>query len=432
MRTPPDIGEKQIVSRDPFTAFLEVHERLRNAKPFEGGEHMWLGNSGALRAILSAPDVPFGRFKRRHTPNPLSYGEIVAFSGDFYETPDALFDEAPALLPWLWEDNDLEDLANSFAREVAWAKLPPGARGTEYPDQTLALWWNAKQYVELALQNDAHFGWHNALAYVQYHAAALELARQAHRAHAPDERDLLWRQAIYTNGFADHFLTDSFAAGHVRTPSAQIRAWAAGRGWSPKRAGALVKVIHDHDGHVARLHGSDGHDSLSEGLRVRNTKGDSWITRCDGQLFLSVAADEASRIVRPGSLPPEVEMPVEAVAASLGELLAAYREGSEISEGPFAATRFMPFPDADEVPLVGKFPGDVDDERLNAIYENVNLIVRAPILGSGITREDIRECFRQLPTLMEEFRASVAADAVRLPFVQRLEANFVESYRSLR
>jgi hypothetical protein len=229
---------------DPLRAFLSVRQKeLANARPFEGGEHLWIGNEGAARANkkLKLDVSNFGPFKRKQEPEALTYGEIVAFAGDFYESPADLFNEQPSSLDWLWQPNDLVALREAFTHELTWIKLPPEQRKTSYPDENLMLWWNAKQYAELALRNNSHFGWHNALAYVRWHEAALELAARAAKEPDPRAKSLLWREAVYTNGFADHFLTDGFAAGHVRTPAAQIRRWAEDTGKDERFAGALVK-----------------------------------------------------------------------------------------------------------------------------------------------------------------------------------------------
>ncbi len=406
---------------DPLRAFLLKRDQvLGGTKPFEGGEHLWIGNEGAARATAKLGVGSFGPFKRKQAPEELTYGEIVAFSGDFYESPADLFNEKPSPLPWLWESNDLDDLLKALKRELTWIELPPAQRGTAYPDENVALWWNAKQYTELALRNTTHFGWHNALEYIRWHEVALELAARARQEADAAAQSLLWREAVYTNGFADHFLTDGFAAGHVRTPAAQIRQWAKVNDMNEKLAGALVKVIHDQDGHVNELHSEADHSARAEGLHVVNARGEEWYTRCDGQLFLT------------GTTDPAVEQAVEAVAASVAELLTAY-QGAPVVEGVFAATERIPWPHSAEQQLIAKFPADLDEARANALYESIQWYVRLPMISAGIRPKHIQACFKALPALMTAFRDEVAQEVDQSPAVRRrLAPKFIDAYKAIR
>jgi hypothetical protein len=406
---------------DPLRAFLNERNKLTNAEPFEGGEHLWIGNEGAARAHakLKLNVEDFGPFQRKLSPERLTYGEIVAFSGDFYGSPDDLFNEKPSTLDWLWKRNDLLALSDAFERDLTWIKLPPQQRKTAYPDQNLRLWWNAKHYAELALKNNSHFGWHNALTYVTWHERALQLAARASSESNLETKSLLWNEAVYTNGFADHFLTDGFAAGHVRTPTAQIRQWAATTGRDEKLAGALVKIIHDQDGHVGELHSEADHSKRTGGLLVVNSRGDTWHTRCDGQLFLIGTTDMA------------VDQAVEAVAASVEELLLAY-QGMPAPEGVFAATRWIPWPHSDEPPLTEKFPPNLTDAQVDALRESIPWYVKEPIIAD-LTLPDIQACYQELPTLMQSFREEIAAQARQSPaLLRRLAPEFVEAYKAIR
>jgi hypothetical protein len=408
---------------DPLRAFFGVRKReLGKTQPFEGGEHLWIGNEGAKRAHakLKLDAKQFGPFQRKLAPETLTYGEIVAFSGDFYESPTALFNEKPSSLDWLWKSNNLDGVREAFTHELTWIELPPNERGTAYPDENVMLWWNAKHFAELALKNDSHFGWHNALTYVTWHERALKLAARASKESSAEAKSLLWREAVYTNGFADHFLTDGFAAGHVRTPSAQIRRWAQVNGKNKKFAGALVKLIHDQDGHVKELHSEANHSKNKGGLHVTNAQGAQWRARCDGQLFLT------------GTKDPAVEQAVEAVAASVEELLRVYK-GEPAVEGVFAATRWLPWPHSDELPLIEKFPADVSDARAEALFESIRWYVKLPAIGADIKPEDIQACYKALPKLMQAFRSEIKQQALQSPdLVRRLAPEFVKAYKAIR
>lgn len=417
---------------DPFALFVDVHRRslpaARADRRFNAGEHVWLGGRGAAQACRAlaaagAPDFSerFAAIPRAKGRDKLDYGELVALSGDFYETPSSLFDEKPSAVPWLWESNDLSDLRALFEGELRWIEeRHKGAGGTQYPDYNVRLAWNAKAYVELALRNTDHFGWHNVQAYCRHHAEALKLALDARG--KPDET---FRRALYTNAFADHFLTDGFAAGHIRVPRAEIRGWAAEKGWGEKLAGALSKVLHDQDGHVdaSSLHGvvDENARAANDGLHVRNARGASWYTRCDGQLFLDRGAVDSEA----------VKQAVDAVAASVGELLVAWTR-RDLPRGVFAATELVAFPHPDEPALAAKFPADAPAAVLDALFESVQWYAKIPWIGPGLGRDHLKALFAALPDLMARFRANVGADADRdAELTRRIAPEYVAAFREI-
>lgn len=416
---------------DPIALFVTSHRASlpaarRGGKRFNGGEHIWLGDHGAAQGCklleaqhgidVSYEDV-FNGIHRRRTPEALRYGELVALSGDFYETPEELWDERPSPVPWLWEGNDVSDLQAILAKEVAWIN-ENRVHDQRYPDYDIRLAWNAKLYVELALRNVDHFGWHNIRAYVKYHAIALDLAREAR-----GRNDETFRKALHWNAFADHFLTDGFAAGHMRVPRAEIIDWAAARGWARERSGALSKLIHDQDGHVGTLHGAadEATRGATDGLHVRNARGDEWYTRCDGQLFMDGCAV--------GS--PRVDLPVEAVSRSVLELLVAWKRG-DLPAGLYGATELVPFPHPDAPTLVSKFPGTISDGDLKALVDSVAWYTKLPWPAPALSGDHIRALFQALPGLMDQFRASVAKDAASAPdAIARMDPRYVQAFKTL-
>jgi len=233
--------------------------------------------------------------------------------------------------------------------------------------------------------------------------------------------DELLRQALFTNAFADHFLTDGFAAGHIRVPRAEIRAWAAEKGYSEKLAGALSKLLHDQDGHLKTQHGQ-GHSLLpdpNEGLLVRNNAGERWRTRCDGQLFIANASDA-----------PIVRMPVKAVEASVTELFDAYVSG-RVPAGIYAATEFVPFPDGAEVGLAEKFPAQASDKKIDTLLASLQWYMKVPYLSAGIKKEDIRALFDALPALLARFCEAVKKDAADPDLANRLPKALVAGFASM-
>lgn len=425
MATPPDDDTARV---DPLDAFTDAHRKAirHRGKRFNAGEHAWLGSTGATRAreALKAErqiDVPVDLFEsiaRRSGRESLQYGEIVALSGDFYASAAELFEEKSSFIDIPGQTNDLDDLRRIFAEELAWIEARRDKRdgGTTYPDANIRLAWNAKSYVELALDNNSHFGWHNVVTYCDNHAKALELARAARGRESET-----FRHALYTNAFADHFLTDGFAAGHIRVPRAEIRAWAARKGWSEKVAGSLSKLLHDQDGHVGvhSLHGGSDESQRAgnDGLHVQDSQGTSWFTYCDGQLFLQAEGKQA------------VEQAVSAVSVSVKELLLAWKVG-ELPAGEYQATRFVPFPHPRAPKLVDKFPASMSDPEFDALWKSIAWYAKVPYLA-GLEAAHVRSLFEALPGIMREFRESIAAAAADAELRKRVAPRYIEAYKEI-
>ncbi|HEY1694681.1 MAG TPA: hypothetical protein VGG39_21065 [Polyangiaceae bacterium] len=413
---------------DPFAVFVQGHRRgmSRRGPRFNSGEHVWLGGAGAERARVEVSqllgveiqDEVFTSIRRRVARESLQYGELVALSGDFYESPGDLFDEKPSPFPLLSGQTDIDGLRKGFAVELDWIEAREHAVASRpYPDETLRFAWSAKSYLELALRNVDHFGWHNVRAYVRHHEEALRLAASARGAD-----DETWRRALCMNAFADHFLTDGFAAGHVRVPRAEICAWAEARGLNDKVSGSLSKILHDQDGHVdtGSLHGvvDESRRPADDGLAVEDSTGARWFTRCDGQLFLG-----------PERL-PAVERPTLAVAASVEELLLAWLR-SEHPRGVFEATKYVPFPRDDTPALSAKFGASMSEAERTALWKSVSWYAKIPWLA-GLEREHLDALLEALPGLMDRFRGQVAADIAGDPAgIARIAPRYVQAYARL-
>lgn len=414
---------------DAFALFVGAKEeatKQKGGRVFASGEHIWLGQAGAVAACQERKTsvVPFTRIRRKQTGHVFSYGELVALSGDFYGSPEDLFDEKPASLPWMWQANNIDKLREAFAVELGWLERQRRGEAVALPEQSVALAWHAKSYVELAIDNNSHFGWHNMKAYVEYHGRAIKLAitAKAQLAAGSEDGEQTWLRAVFTNAFADHFLTDAFAAGHVRTPRSQVRALGKERGWSDKLAGILAKLLHDQDGHLETFHShGEGERSAKDGLHVTNDLGVDWYTRCDGQLF--IAQDDTSD--------PLVGQPVEAVKKSVLELLAAKNEGVT-PDGVYAATHHAPFPHAEEKSLADKFPAAMPDTKVDALFKSVEWYSMIPWVGPGMERKHIVELFEILPDLMARFRQDVKADVAADPeLVRRLPEAYISAFENI-
>jgi hypothetical protein len=389
-------------------------QQAENSKlDFNSGEHVILGDHGYRLACEAQGRPCLTSLVRADGKQSFSYGELVAFSGDFYASPEGIYREK--VEPFLkWHRNDVNDVKKRFQEEVeAIENFLHGHSDQVYPDFNLSYAWNYPDYLNLSLANESHFGFHNMQAYVKYHAEALELALQAHELAAVDARrsQELFSQALIHNAFADHFLTDGFASGHIRDPRTQILQWSRASGLSDRAAGTLAKVIHDRDGEI-RLSGEHG-------MQVSNARGDLWLTRCDAQLFWKNSMED-----------PSIQIPVQAVAASVGEILDAYENGEQV-EGVYAATAYVPFPAAAERRLIELFPSTMADAEYDRIMKQMAFYTQIKAF-SGVDKAVLKTLTASLPGIMQNFRDAVQQEILRDPNLSlRLPHAYLDAYQMI-
>jgi hypothetical protein len=166
---------------------------------FEPGEHKKLGDDAAGGEGL---EIDLGDGEK------LSYGDIVAL-GDY-----------------LGSAGEIRDLAStpSGRQKLRWVLYFSTLRGGEEPelpkDEKTAI---KQRYYKLAGGNLGHFsaGGTAMDAYEQGHGVALGLAFDAGVAGEAAK----WSESLTEEAFCNHFLTDMFSAGHVRTPRTEIKEW---------------------------------------------------------------------------------------------------------------------------------------------------------------------------------------------------------------
>ena len=179
---------------------LECHRR--DLPQREGPVNTWPPNWQQFWAQAN------GDQKRAMTKG-LTYGEIVALSGDFYENYAAL-SRAPL--------REVIDLVPLVRRVASTTELQNATGG---------------RYLELAAQNEHHFsntrpGQSNMETWRTMHGEAIQAAMRG-------DANTAWGM----NATADHYLTDAFAAGHIRTPRSELMGSTTGNIQS--------KVLHDLD-----------------------------------------------------------------------------------------------------------------------------------------------------------------------------------------
>lgn len=158
------------------------------------------------------------------------------------------------------------------------------------------------RYALLAAVNFDHFGQDARTAYNAGHALALKIASGG------TERDL---ELAYTvSAFADHYLEDSFSAGHMRTPRRFLHS-----AWNPAWD-VCARYMHSEDSAI--------------GLHVAATDGSEWIAYGDTRM-LDKANDENKRRC------------IAAIQASVDEVFEAYHNPKMIPQAKqFRAWTFAP------------------------------------------------------------------------------------------
>ena len=211
---------------------------LTQFQGFEYAEHGFLGDNIVLKLdngqSSPASQLPFTLSSGLQ----VTYGQINGLAGDFYGTSRPISDgatfsdscdrfrdawatlaldrsrqpaEAQKILRVLQEEvNKInEALADHVEPSTVYATLPN--QTATFMAITFSRPKNEPSYLGLARINWDHFGEDARTAYNAGHTLALQKALEGRTIQA-----LLEAYAI--NAFADHFLQDSFAAGHTRTP----------------------------------------------------------------------------------------------------------------------------------------------------------------------------------------------------------------------
>jgi hypothetical protein len=182
-----------------LVAGLDPGRTPRRIARYEGGEHAMFGGSTGDHKIAGVSGI--------------TEGDLIAL-GDLYETPEDLNKADKA---------ELRELIKLIHRDrEAYEKNDPKKRVSheEWEKATQGRTKKGKKtYLELAADNESHFAPRTTPVagakdhkseWEKHHRAALD---QAHAAATGDKK--VPKEALVTNGFAAHFLTDAFSAGHL-------------------------------------------------------------------------------------------------------------------------------------------------------------------------------------------------------------------------
>ncbi|BCA94176.1 phosphatidylcholine hydrolyzing phospholipase [Legionella antarctica] len=162
---------------------------------------------------------------------------------------------------------------------------------------TYGWWLYPGRYLLLAMENYDHFSPNDINAYKAGHQVALQQALKAQK--TGDRSDLEIAYAM--EAFAAHYLSDHFAAGHLRTPRGELK-----NKVSPAVLGSLL---------ASYMHNEEN----KYGLHVHNALGDHWIVYGDFSYFnpmnqlnqqmllktLQQSADEVFDAYNSGAIPEQ-------------------------------------------------------------------------------------------------------------------------------
>lgn len=372
-----------------------------------GGEHIYLADLGVVKACeeVGATDCPLTkRIPRNDGKFLYSYGEISTL-GDFYATAEEIYNENGDNISEKQLGNIFSCMNNQRESFEKQKEIP----GVELPECGMVYKDNAKNMVELVRTNYAHFGWNNMVTYVSYHQKALDMAIKAHSLQNsnPSLAQKTLQNALFINGFADHFLTDAFSSGHIRVPRKQLKEWAEKNmaGFFKADKGNIISLaFHDRE--------SKDRNGNEIGLTVENSLGQKWKAQSDGKLNECTADDE---------LP--IANPINAVYHSVREVLYAYKSGS-VSNGKFEATLLVPFP-VDGDSFSSRYPVD-DNLDETVVWLRSDLMFPLNII---LTHENVKTFLKSLPEIMQIFRQEVQGEAGRsVELSERLPSKYIEAY----
>lgn len=262
------------------------------------------------------------------TPLPLrkgaleqTFGEIIALAGDYYAYLDetarqdcrAAWPPAKGLVrlagdytsPTLDAEEPavLLDILNAAQRDRDSSKDKLGEASLLAQDGLFGR-YPVRRYLALASQNFCHFRSLSGTAdkqdvgalkwYTYYHDRALKAAKNA---GLTNDRDAL-KQALVIDAFGCHFLTDLFAAGHMRVPRRIL--------------GERLGIWRGSLGLAHEMHCEDNKSGLWCTTNQEQTPRRVWLAFGDAMLF------------SPRSLKRHVKVVQEAVRRSVEEVAAAY------------------------------------------------------------------------------------------------------------
>ena len=251
---------------------------------FGSSEHMAIGEAVRLKMDGLPANTPL----LKKGAALLHFHHIVALAGDFYGVPGQAIS-----LPGGTDQKKKQRFQNAFdelvkadnhqvlavvqalneeCMSVRNSSLPHHCYSSQLLEKSRAIKKVKPDVDDLLIDNSDHFSTNAWDAYRIGHALALEMAREAGSTADLENRHKKLKDAYALDAFACHFLTDLFAAGHVRNQRGPLETFLLSLGFSESKAKPLAGIL------TGAQHERDGND----GLNVTNEKGEYWRAYGDG------------------------------------------------------------------------------------------------------------------------------------------------------
>lgn len=332
----PDWNVTQPSETDENEA-IAVMSKPRVPLHFESAEHAELANPLFLQWHDGTPQLAKDKLLKLENGLQVTYGQISALGGDFFGPKEPIclgknFEDqitrfTAGFTTLAGKNSGGKALAEKFLKTkkeeiaVIEAASQPGSKITTdaYYNSFKAKYINEiksvligffssqeKGYLGLSLINLDHFGADARIAYNAGHTAALRMACSARTPKALEN-------AYAMNAFADHFLQDSFSAGHMRVPRRKLC------------AGVSHDLNYAKDVCAHAMHREDN----QAGLHVKNPRGKSWRAYGDSALFRPENSENLARCR-------------DALAASVNEVYEAWDKKTIPGVSSFRAWQYAP------------------------------------------------------------------------------------------
>ena len=232
--------------------------------------------------------------------------------------------------------------------------------------------------------------------------------------------------------YADHFLSDAFAAGHMRVPRSQIDGFVNAGGKvkdKDKRAegtaisGALTQFLHNNDGTL-------------DGLKVSNSLKQTFVIRSDKQLFAKPGSAEMSNKVEDNS---QLIHPVNAVEASIAEVLAVIKNGeAAMPKGVYEGLKHVPFVSEHDPALADVIRDNVEKrgsvkEAVKTMSAQMQLIFKAKMKVDDLDYKAYFASFVDaIPDMMAQLRGEIAEQSKDEKIRKRIPESLMTALLKLR
>jgi hypothetical protein len=443
---------------------------------FDAGEHSIIGDV----AYKKYEPQFANQIKNLEADIEYSYGELVAMSGDMYISVEEISLDDPGIFNGFFHSNR-KSLKKCIKKEIEAIRTQTNYAGCDDLDFAK----EKLHYVTLAHDNYKHFAWHNVKKYIELHEKALWFAQlaflkcteaekielnatcekkqmeleslvsesgyrkkqkskyrrlpklfprkrftQRYLVKMPKEKMI--RLSLFTNAFADHYLTDAFSAGHLRIPRSQIDKFVEvydKQNQSKKRnkgssvSGALTQYLHNLDGSLT-------------GIKVVNSLGENFIVRSDKQLFSKLNSRELSGVVEQNS---QLINPIRATQASLNEVFAVINNGEQaIPKTNFSALDFVPYIENPERQSLSlrvtehiKQHGSIK-KAIKSMSSEMQLVYKSSMAIDDISyKEYFKNFVNSIPQMMGELRAQIEFETKDKELRKRIPKSLLSALKEL-